>query len=42
MARKAMYVKKGDLSGSRAVFMVADPKSRSDRSQSAHSSGEAG
>ena len=42
MVRKAMYVKKGDLSGTRAVFMARGPKSRPDRSQSAHSSVEAG
>lgn len=42
MVWKAMYVKKGDLPGVSAVFMTLSPKSRPGRSQSAHSSDEAG
>ena len=37
-----MYVKKGELLGERAVFMLKEPKSRPDSSQSAHISDEAG
>jgi len=42
MVWKTIYVKKGALSGARAVFMLYEPKSRPDSSQSAHSSVEAG
>lgn len=37
-----MYVKKGELPGARAVFMLPEPKSRPGSSQSAHMSEEAG
>jgi len=37
-----MYVKKGELIGIRAAFMLYEPKNRPVSSQSAHSSDEAG
>jgi hypothetical protein len=39
MARKAGYVKQGDLPGNRTVFMGCDPEEPPGRSQSVHSSG---
>jgi len=42
MVRKVGYVKQGDLSGTRSVFKLEEPKSRPVRSQSVHSSVEAG
>ena len=42
MVVKALHVKQGDLFGTRTEFIRAASKNRPDRSQSVHSSVEAG